>query len=104
MDRKQFNGLRGSGLQVPIGSQADQSERMRLALVQEMQAISRELFVRAAGDSISEGMGMLEGPKVVEHFSKMAETCQIAARSYFVGIGVIQLEQPTEPAQQDDGL
>jgi hypothetical protein len=92
MNPKNYNGLRGSGLQVPIGSQMDQDERAKLAIMQQMQGMSRDLYLRAAAQWIA------EGPDGTSHgdFRWMAERCQSAARDYFIGIGVIQ-EQPQTP-------
>jgi hypothetical protein len=95
---KGFNGLRGSGLQVPIGSQMSQDERMRQAIAMEMQSIRRELFIRAAADA----MINLDPNHWVsaEGYREIAAECQLAARSYFEGLGVIEVpaEQPESDA------
>jgi hypothetical protein len=97
---KGFNGLRGSGLQVPIGSQMSQDERMRQAIAMEMQALRRELFVRAAsalmGDHTEEPFGW---PRASE-YRDLANQCQIAARSYFEGLGVIAVPETEQPAAE----
>jgi hypothetical protein len=96
MNPKGYNGLRSSGLQVPIGSQLSQDERMRQAIAMEMQALRRELFVRAAaalmGDNTDEPYGW---PRASE-YRDLANQCQLAARAYFEGLGVIEVpdEQP----------
>jgi hypothetical protein len=96
MNPKGYNGLRSSGLQVPIGSQLSQDERMRQAIALEMQALRREIYVLAASHLIQtadhDDGGNMVYP-ISDEYQDLAEASQLAARSYFVGLGVIQ-EQP----------
>ena len=91
MRDKNYNGLRSSGLQVPIGSQMSQEERVRMAIVQQMRSMSQEIYIRAAVDMV-----LARGPVTPEDLAKASDA---VARSYFVGLGVIQVEQPAQPPQ-----
>lgn len=90
--RKDYNGLRS---QIPVlgqgGSREQQAQR---AIAMEMQAICRELFVRSAS-----GMMLADASAMPTdlHYQELAEQCHIAARSYFVGLGVIQVETGADP-------
>lgn len=82
MDRKEYNGLRGSGLQLPIGAQMSQQERQQAAFNQQHQAIAREIYVRAMADSLVGG----EDRPTAEYGEWLSEQCQIQAAAYFAGL------------------
>ena len=102
-DRSGDNGLRpiGGGA-VPMLGQGgmSQEQQVQRAIAMEMQAITREIYVRAAADLLRSDE-MADEVTAVE-FQRLANGCQIAAQSYFVGLGLIQLqtEEPTEPAAE----
>lgn len=96
MNPKNYNGLRGSGLQVPIGSQLGQEERTKMAIMQQMQALSLSIYERAAASWMDDVRILPDGIDA-ETYEALAKQCQFAARSYFVGIGLIQIEPPQTP-------
>jgi hypothetical protein len=107
-DRKGFNGLRGSGLQLPssiqapIGSQMSQGERAKMIIAQQIRDMSQAIFIRkASGDCPF--MAESQGPEIEEYYQALARHSDLAARSYFVGLGVITVEQPPESEQPEDG-
>jgi hypothetical protein len=102
MSRKEYNGLRshqvpiGSGMQVPqLGAGMSREQQAQRAIAMEMQAICRELFVRAASSIVLQG-DMTDHPLGPETLANLAARCQIAARDYFIGLGVITEEPAAE--------
>lgn len=88
-DRRNYNGLQMN--QIPnIG---DRQKQMQQAIAQEMQAITREIYVRAASADIADP----EAAVSVEHYESLARYSKIAAQAYFTGLGVITVEEPEQP-------
>jgi hypothetical protein len=72
-----------------------QDERTRMFIAQQMRTMSQEIFIRkASGDCPF--MAESQGPEIEEYYQALARHSDTAARSYFVGIGLIQIEPPSE--------
>lgn len=89
------------------GGMGQPTEQQKVAIIrQQMQAMSDALYVRAAVEMMkatqeSDGEGVW--PTGAD-YAVLAQQCQMAAQAYFVGIGLIQLEQPasdSDPTLKD---
>lgn len=88
-----------NGLHLPNGAQAvSQGEQLKRAITMEMQALTREIYVRAAAEAMRGG-GPDAGWPEDEQFMDLARTAKAAARAYFVGLGIIQLEETDDQSE-----
>lgn len=96
--RPDYNGLRVPPGGVPNFAQPQMSreQQAQRAIAMEMQAICRELYVRAASVIVTQP-DLTDHPLGPETLQCLAARCQTAARAYFVGLGVIT-EEPDAPA------
>jgi hypothetical protein len=101
MNPKGYNGLRSSGLQVPIGSQVSQEERQQMSFNQQHQSIAREIFVRTAANLLSEVDTESDcAYPTPDEYLDLSFHCQRAAIGYFEGLkAFIQSQQPPEQVE-----
>lgn len=101
-NQRNYNGLHlpHSSLRVPPGQvpqfgSGSQEEQVKRAIAIELQALTRELYVRAAA-------GVVNDPSLTgEDFQSLARHSKMAAQAFFVGLGIIQLDDPPEQVTDD---
>lgn len=94
-NQKGYTGLREIGGGVPIlgtGLGNPTQAQMHQAITQQIALLSREIYVRVAADWIRE-----HGDDQAA-FQFMAKQAHEAAKGYFLGLGIIEEQKPTEPA------
>lgn len=95
-----YNGLHlpHNSLHVPPGhvpqfGSGSREEQVKRAITMEMQALTREIYVRTAAAWLATPDS--GGPPSVDDFQLLADQCKTAARQFFIGLGVIEETEET---------
>jgi hypothetical protein len=98
-DPKGYNGLKSFGGQVhDLGASRPSREQViQQAFSAQLQALMREMYVRAIADTLRHGDAEDCEPG---YYRELAQECQVAALAYFEGLGMIETRpaEPTAPA------